>query len=192
MKTCCYCKESKDESLFGVNRNSSDKLTSDCSSCRRIRQRERRANKPENKEKRKLWYQFNREKVIAKTNNWRNNNKEHFEKKSKEWKEANRDKIRGAFLRRKYWPDVSSEQALNNYNNLVIKFNNSCGICKKHRDSFDKDLCVDHNHVTGEIRGLLCHSCNNMLGLLKVDDPGTSLLNSTFEYICKSNSESIQ
>ncbi|HET8911198.1 MAG TPA: endonuclease VII domain-containing protein, partial [Ktedonobacteraceae bacterium] len=30
-------------------------------------------------------------------------------------------------------------------------------------------LCVDHNHVTGEIRGLLCHGCNIALGYLQED-----------------------
>lgn len=45
-----------------------------------------------------------------------------------------------------------------------------CAICKKECAS-GKRLCVDHNHKTGEIRGLLCRRCNLAIG--KFDDDPT-------------------
>lgn len=54
---------------------------------------------------------------------------------------------------------------------------NACAICK---EIFLKPPHVDHCHKTGEVRGLLCGSCNRALGLLK-DSP--DLLESAKEYL---------
>lgn len=40
--------------------------------------------------------------------------------------------------------------------------NNKCKICEK-----QNELCVDHCHVNGKIRGLLCNNCNAALGMMK-------------------------
>jgi hypothetical protein len=42
----------------------------------------------------------------------------------------------------------------------------ACEICK----SKEPPLCADHCHVTGEMRGVLCRTCNAGLGMFK-DDP---------------------
>jgi len=59
--------------------------------------------------------------------------------------------------------------SLNDYNNLLEKQNHSCGLCKKHKSEFKRRLAVDHDHVTGKVRGLLCDTCNRGLGMFKVD-----------------------
>ena len=53
------------------------------------------------------------------------------------------------------------------YNKLLVKQKHSCYICKKHKDTFRNRLCVDHNHKTGKVRGLLCSSCNFAIGSSK-------------------------
>ena len=47
------------------------------------------------------------------------------------------------------------------FNLLLEKQNNKCAICFT---EFSGKILVDHNHATGANRGLLCHSCNIILG----------------------------
>lgn len=54
----------------------------------------------------------------------------------------------------------------------------ACAICKVS----DKKLCLDHNHATGAVRGLLCNNCNFALGHIK-ESP--DIAQSLIEYIHK-------
>ena len=48
------------------------------------------------------------------------------------------------------------------YQLLLLSQDGLCGICQ--RD--DRRLVIDHDHRTGEVRGLLCRGCNVSLGML--------------------------
>ena len=54
-----------------------------------------------------------------------------------------------------------------------------CAACGSHQT---KVLEVDHNHVTGKVRGLLCRKCNSKLGWLEKDQGNVILLKYLFKY----------
>ena len=103
----------------------------------------------------------------------------------KGWRESNADRLydmqRGAHLLRTYGLSNDEYQALRQTQNSC------CAICNTSEDTVfsvgkhsHTKLYVDHDHVTGKVRGLLCHSCNTLLG--KANDD-TSLLLKSIHYL---------
>jgi hypothetical protein len=69
---------------------------------------------------------------------------------------------------------------LENYRFLLAKQQGGCAICNRRPPiGKQKYLAVDHDHRTGDIRGLLCSNCNTAIGLLK-DDPRIALQAATY------------
>lgn len=63
-----------------------------------------------------------------------------------------------------------------------------CAICEEHADNFDRSFAVDHDHVTGRIRGLLCLKCNTGLGCF---DDKKSLVYTAYHYLCHSKASGL-
>jgi hypothetical protein len=53
------------------------------------------------------------------------------------------------------------------YGQIFDSQNGVCAICKGPPDTRWKMLAVDHDHGTGKVRGLLCMTCNTLLGRLE-------------------------
>lgn len=70
------------------------------------------------------------------------------------------------------------------YSRLNEAQGGTCAICGKECVT-GNSLAVDHSHVTGEIRGLLCLNCNQGIGKF-FDDP--ALLLKASQYLSQSNS----
>jgi hypothetical protein len=56
------------------------------------------------------------------------------------------------------------------YDQLLFKQENCCAICRGSDTGHLGRFVVDHDHLTGKVRGLLCWSCNVGIGHLK-DNP---------------------
>lgn len=98
------------------------------------------------------------------------NNKKHPEEmraRTRKWQEKNperADQIRfRARLKREF--GMTPEE----YDLLYTAQGGKCAICERHQTEFSRRLAVDHDHDSGKIRGLLCTSCNNMLGFAHDD-----------------------
>ena len=92
---------------------------------------------------------------------------------NKEYREGRKEIIKNYQLKHRFG------LSLENYKELLKNQNNSCKICKIPCRT-GKMLAVDHNHKTGNIRGLLCAYCNRALGLLNDD---TQLLEEAIKYL---------
>lgn len=54
---------------------------------------------------------------------------------------------------------------LEDFDRMMSDQRNSCAICHE----LLVKPCVDHDHETGVVRGLLCSNCNSGLGMFKDD-----------------------
>jgi hypothetical protein len=69
---------------------------------------------------------------------------------------------------------------LEQYIQLLVGQDYKCKICKQPPSGIKEVLCVDHCHATGKIRGLLCGTCNMLIGSAKEDK---SILANAINYL---------
>lgn len=55
------------------------------------------------------------------------------------------------------------------FDKMFLAQDSRCAICETTENTSSKDWAIDHCHRTGEVRGILCHHCNLMLGNAKDD-----------------------
>jgi hypothetical protein len=111
------------------------------------------------------WREANKEKLKADKRAWYDANKERAIRNSKAWRAANPEKTR--VFRRRGRLKKRYKITEQHVQKLLKRQGYKCAIC---RTAFRGVPCVDHNHETGAIRGLLCDPCNLGLGSFK-DDP---------------------
>lgn len=130
-------------------------------------QRAHRANHLEEYRIRERAYYFkNKDKKRAQAKAYRLANKEKCRLATKKWDFIHREEKMARVRMRKF--GLSQEA----FDGLLDKQGGVCAICNKVNWN-GKGPHVDHDHITGKVRGILCHSCNVSLGLIK-DDPNVA------------------
>lgn len=109
---------------------------------------------------------------------WNKGTKDFNKEKQRQssWYQRNKEKIRNDNLLKRY--GITPSQ----YDEMAKLQGNVCAICKKPETLFNGKLHVDHCHLTGKVRALLCSQCNTGIG--KFNDDVTALRNAA-EYIEK-------
>lgn len=153
MKTCPKCGVEKQLIDFCKNKNAKDGHACWCKSCKSECNKEyysRPENKARRDEYRKEYY---------------NNNKEKLAKYRKEYRQRSNVKKNAAeyYLLQKYGITMEGR------NKIIDDQGGRCAICECELD-MAKNTCVDHDHKTGRVRGVLCNNCNKALGFIQ-DNP---------------------
>lgn len=140
-KECTNCKKSLSLIYFSKDASRGDGLQATCKKCRTAY---RRRNDAKHKRYMKAYYADRREDLRSKS-------AARYKADSKKIQRRQKELIYGIS-----WDDIERI-----YQAQGMK----CGICRFHID----DSCwrIDHDHLRGEVRGVLCNSCNLALGLFK-------------------------
>jgi hypothetical protein len=116
-------------------------------------------------EQKRQWYYANREKSKERARAWRAANPDRHKALRKVWEERNPDAAR-AKNNESRWRKMGIKGAKQElYNDLHNQQKGLCAICG--HPSSSRRLAWDHDHTTGQYRGLLCGSCNYRLGWLE-------------------------
>lgn len=138
-KFCTGCNKTKPLSDYHIDRSEKDGHRFQCKECRNAKQKE---------------YAKNNKQLIKERNKKRAKYRKAYYQSP-----AGIESSRRAHLKRMF--GITLEE----YDQMSEEQNHVCDICgSPEMNNKNKVLCVDHDHDTGKIRGLLCGLCNNGIG----------------------------
>lgn len=141
----------------------------------------RKANPEKIRKQRRAGREKNREKIQLQKKAYRETHRERLREKQKKYWTEHREELNA---RRRAQDTIRYKEALakhriwfrkrkfglsaNDVNDLLDKQNGVCAIC--HKATWNKKgPCIDHDHASGKVRGILCYACNSALGFIKDD-----------------------
>lgn len=159
LKRCTICGSEKPFTEFHKQKNGKDGVRANCKKCA-SEDAKTYTNIPSVKERlkgvRKAWDNSPAGKAIRKAMYTEYNNRPEVKERH-----------------RAHWFMKQYGITLEEYKKMYDNQNGNCAICGEHYELRGenklKTLHVDHDHETGDVRGLLCHNCNSGIGYFKED-----------------------
>lgn len=183
---CSKCEIEQPIDQFRRDCHNASGYNSLCHACNAKNQRAyRERNREDYNQKAKDYYKKNAERIQAQRKQRREAKKNGTYKPPTP---ASQKKASNDYYKRTGWKKVIESKwhkrgiknmTYDRYDKLLQNQGFCCKICKKeHTD--EKKLHVDHDHNTGDVRGLLCNNCNNGIG--KIGDT-TEALKRALKYL---------
>ena len=98
-------------------------------------------------------YMANHEFNLQQSKDWYKANKERKLATCAAWRKANPDKQRRSQAKRLYGIEATD------YDKMLLSQGGKCKLCLK----LLTKPCIEHNHLTNEVRGLVCQGCNILI-----------------------------
>jgi hypothetical protein len=138
--TCSKCKKKKSEDQFYARKALKSGKSKWCKECYRTYAKN---------DRREYFKQYQRE-----------YQRKYRKKYDKMPKRRERNRVKG-------WKSQGIILSISGYNKLYNEQKGRCCICGKHQSEINYPLYVDHNHMTGKVRGLVCRYCNFLIGVVE-------------------------
>lgn len=170
MKVCVKCGEMKPLADFYKHMGSADGRRTDCKACVLRARRKRYENDGDTLRERVRNYQAENPKKVSATQS--------AYRASESGKETVRNATRKRYLEQTY--GITTEQ----YDEMFARQSNRCAVCRG--EDPVRYWTVDHDHLTGAVRGILCWHCNVGLGHFRDD---ISNLVAAADYLVRANEQ---